>query len=151
MSSANFDSCFASTETWEGWHKFSDAPGDPGGSTWCGLTWRAYDAWRKSKGLATQFVRRASDDEIKQIFHDEYWAVARCDDCFDGLDLMQFDIAINMGPVTANKMLQRSLGVAADGQFGLETLAALQKVTQTQDKKSLIQKVANKRDRKSVV
>jgi lysozyme family protein len=145
MSAANFDLCFAATETWEGWHKFSDSPGDPGGATWCGLTWRAYNAWRKSKGLPTQFVRRATDDEIKQIFHDEYWELARCDDCFDGLDLMLFDIAINTGPAAANKMVQRSLRVKADGWFGLETLAALEKITSMDERKSLIKSVASQR------
>lgn len=133
MTATNFANCFAETEKWEGWHRFSNAPGDPGGATWCGLTARAYDAWRRSKGLPTQFVRRATDDEIRQIFRDEYWASARCDDCFTGLDLVMFDIAINSGPRVAVRLLQRALEVPADGWFGLETLGALQEARSRTD------------------
>jgi len=126
MSAENFAACFAATERWEGWHQFSLDPRDPGGATWCGLTQKSYDAWRFQRKLPLQGVRKASDDEIRAIFHDEYWAQARCDDCFAGLDLVQFDSAINEGPAQATKILQRALGVAADGVFGLETLYALQ-------------------------
>ncbi len=124
MTAANFPACFAETETWEGWHKFSDNQHDPGGATWCGLTQRAYNTYRIQKNQSVQFVRDASDDEIQAIFHDEYFIPVRGDDLWVGLDLMVFDISINMGPVQAIKILQRALGVMVDGWFGLETLAA---------------------------
>jgi lysozyme family protein len=142
---ANFDACFPITETYEGWHRYSNYRGDPGGATWCGLTQRSYDAWRKKQGLLTQSVRRATDDEIKQIFRFEYWDGARCNDCPAGIDLQQFDIAINMGPLQANKFLQRALGVEADGVFGLETLNSLQKITLPDAQRNLIKLVAARR------
>jgi lysozyme family protein len=145
MTAQNFDACFVSTETWEGWHKYSNDPRDPGGATWCGLTENSYDAWRKKQGLPLQFVRLASDKEITQIFREEYWNGARCDDCPDGVDLQQFDIAINMGPRQANLFLQRALLVSADGVFGLETLGALQKVSIPWVERLLIQKIASNR------
>ena len=145
MTASNFPACFLETEGWEGWHKTSADPYDPGGLTYCGLTDRAYQAWRTKHGLKMQHVVSATDDEIKQIFREEYWGQARCDDCYDGLDLLQFDIAINMGPGVANKMLQRALGVTADGVFGLETLARLQRVTVPLAKKTLIQRIAAQR------
>lgn len=142
MTAANWPAAFAATEQWEGWHQFSDDRYDPGGATWCGLTQRAYNGWRSSKGLPAQGVRRASDDEIRTIFHDEYWAKARGDDCFAGLDLLMFDIAINMGPIAATRFLQEALGVAPDGWFGLETLG---KLRATNDRASLIQAICAKR------
>ena len=142
MTASNFAACFAVTERWEGWHQFSNDRNDPGGATWCGLTQRSYDAWRRLKGLPGQSVRRASDDEIGQIFRSEYWTQARCDDLFPGLDLVQFDIAINEGASQATKDLQRALGVTADGVFGLETLGAVQKVT---DRAALIKAVCARR------
>lgn len=145
MAAENFDACFASTESWEGWHKYTNNPSDPGGATWCGLTWRSYDAWRKKQGLPLQSVRKASDDEIKQIFRSEYWNGARCDDCPPGVDLQQFDIAINTGPRQANLFLQRALGMQADGVFGLETLGALQSRSLATAQRDLIRNIAARR------
>jgi lysozyme family protein len=128
MTAANFPLDFADTERWEGWHTYSDDRYDPGGATWSGLTQRAYDAWRRSQGKPTQGVGHASDDELRAIFHDEYWAKVRGDDCPAGVDLLMFDIAVNMGPVVATRFLQQALGVAVDGWFGLETLGRLKAV-----------------------
>lgn len=130
MTTANWAPSFADTERWEGWHRFSDDRYDPGGATWCGLTQRAYDGWRRARGEAPQGVAHASDGEIRAIFHDEYWAKVRGDDCQPGVDLLMYDIAINMGPVVATRFLQQALGVVADGWFGLETLDKLQRVNE---------------------
>ena len=143
MAASNLDACFVDTERWEGWHQFSMDPHDPGGATWCGLTQRAYDAWRESQMLPLQGVRRSADSEIKRIFHGEYWMQARCDDLPPGLDLIQFDCAINEGAVQATKDLQRALGVPADGVFGLETLGAVQSRT---DVVGLINAVCDRRE-----
>jgi lysozyme family protein len=128
VTAANFPLDFADTERWEGWHTYSDDRYDPGGATWCGLTQRAYDAWRRLKGLPTRGVRQATDDEIRTIFRDEYWGPVRGDDCPAGVDLLMFDIAINMGPVVAIRFLQQALVVKVDGMFGLETLGKLKGV-----------------------
>jgi lysozyme family protein len=40
------------------------------------------------------------------------------------IDLVQFDTAVNMGPVRAVKMLQQAVGVGVDGDFGAETQKA---------------------------
>jgi lysozyme family protein len=37
------------------------------------------------------------------------------------IDLVQFDTAVNMGPVRAVKMLHQAVGVGVDGNFGQET------------------------------
>ena len=49
----------------------------------------------------------------------------RGDDLYDGLDLVMVDTGWGSGPVTAVRFLQRQLGVADDGHFGVLTLAAL--------------------------
>lgn len=128
MSASNFPACFLETEKWEGWHKFSLDPHDPGGATWCGLTQRAYDAWRVKQGLPRQGVRKAADDEVRSIFRSQYWDAVRGDDLWAGLDMMAFDIAINSGPVAAARMVQRAVGAPVDGWIGLETLHAAQGV-----------------------
>ena len=40
------------------------------------------------------------------------------------IDLVQFDTAVNMGPVRAVKILQQAVGVGADGNFGDKTKQA---------------------------
>ena len=121
-----FSICFPITEAWEGWHRFSNDPYDPGGATWCGMTQRAYNTYRRQKDLPPQGVRNATDDEIRDCFRINYWDAVRGDDLPSGLDLIVYDIAINMGPIVAIKFLQQALKVGVDGQFGLETLGAVQ-------------------------
>jgi lysozyme family protein len=125
----NFGACFAETETWEGYHVFSNNPHDPGGATYSGVTQRAYDGYRRLKALPLQSVRRMTDEECEDIYRTQYWVAARGADLPAGLDLTQYDEAVNTGPVEAAKLLQAALGFsgrAVDGVFGLETLGAVQ-------------------------
>lgn len=121
----NFDACFAETESWEGFHQYSNNPHDPGGATYSGATQRAYDGYRNLKKLSLQSVRRMTDDECKDIYRTQYWTGAHGADLPAGLDLCQYDEAVNSGPIEAAKLLQQALGVSADGAIGLETLGAL--------------------------
>ncbi len=134
-----FLACFAETERWEGWHQFSNNPHDPGGATYSGVTQRAYDGYRLKKGLPRQSVFAMTDAECQEIYHDEYWAAVRGDDLWAGIDLCQYDEAVNSGPVEAALLLQRALGtVGVDGVFGLETLNAVLACT---DRAGLIKRV----------
>jgi lysozyme family protein len=48
----------------------------------------------------------------------------RCGDLPRGVDLMLFDFGVNAGPRTSVKLMQRAVGVTADGSLGPQTLAA---------------------------
>ena len=137
-SDQRFALCFPITEQYEGWHQFSNDPYDPGGATWCGMTQRAYDAYRRQIGEPLQSVRRASDVEIANCFRVNYWNAVRGDQLPGGIDLIIYDCAINNGPPRAIKFLQQALGVQVDGWLGLETFGALQKCT---DLAGLIDKI----------
>ena len=52
----------------------------------------------------------------------------KCDELATGVDLMVFDIAVNSGPGTAGKILQRVIGATVDGAIGPKTVAASQKM-----------------------
>ena len=138
----DYDRCFDETELWEG--GFSDVPGDPGGATMRGLTQSSYDAYRRSKGFPMQPIHRVTSAEIEDIFKNEYWAPARCDALFVGLDMVQFDEAINSGPPRATMLLQDALGLDPDGWFGLETLGKVQGLS-APGQRALIQGVCAKR------
>lgn len=148
----DFDACFAAMELEEGWHQFSLDPHDPGGATWCGLTQRSYDAWRRSRALPARGVRQATDAELATIYRGEYWNAVRGDDLFAGLDLAVFDYAVNAGARQATLDLQRSLNAAlpslridVDGVFGLETLHALQRLVSRDGEEDLIHAICARR------
>lgn len=117
---------------------FVNDPADSGGATNFGITQRVYDAYRRTLKSSTQSVRYIQAAEYMDIYHAQYWDAIRGDQLYAGLDLMMIDDAINSGPVKAIKDLQRALGVAADGQFGLHTLDALSGV---KDKAGLIRSI----------
>ncbi len=108
---------------WEG--GYVNHPNDPGGATNKGVTFRVYDAWRRSQDLPTQDVRRISDAEVKAIYRRDYWLAARCDRLPPALATAQFDTAVNMGVGRAARLLQRAAGVEQDGKVGDGTLAAV--------------------------
>ena len=90
-----------------------------------GVTQRVYDAWRARQGKpAGADVANITDAEVSTIYSDEYWNNALCNVLQSHIDLVQFDTAVNMGPVRAVKMLQQAVGVDVDGDFGQETQKA---------------------------
>lgn len=115
------------TRVYEG--GYSNHPDDKGGPTMCGVTQRVYDAYRKSKGLAPQHVKRLGYDEWQDIFRRQYWNVIQGDRLPRGVDLAVFDGAITSGAYQSGLWLQRALGKyyggEPDGQIGERTLAAL--------------------------
>jgi lysozyme family protein len=123
MTASNFLACFNETESFEG--GYVNDPHDPGGATLKGVTQAVYTAWLVHHGRPNAAVRGASDGDIQAIYRAEYWDAVRGDDLYDGLDLVMVDTGWGSGPITAIHFLQRQLGVAVDGQFGLITLAAL--------------------------
>lgn len=101
-----------------------DDPADHGGRTSRGITQREYDAWRRERGLPTQDVWTAPQEDVQAIYHDEYWE-PYCDLLAVGIDYLYFDMAVNAGPYRAAVLLQQALGVNADGRIGPVTRAAI--------------------------
>jgi len=101
-----------------------DDPADHGGRTSRGITQKEYNAWRAEQHLPARDVWRASDAEVKTIYHDEYWEPYG--DIFPtGIDYLYFDMAVNAGPHRAAVLLQRALGVVDDGRIGPITRQAI--------------------------
>jgi lysozyme family protein len=101
-----------------------DDPADHGGRTSRGITQREYDAWRRERHQPTLDVWQAPQSDIEAIYHEEYW-LPWGDLLPRGVDYIYFDMAVNAGPVRAVILLQRALGVAADGRIGPITRAAI--------------------------
>ncbi|HPU79674.1 glycosyl hydrolase 108 family protein [Accumulibacter sp.] len=128
---ANFESCLAIVVDKEG--GFSDHPRDRGGPTNLGITLRTLASWQglnfeeiteeaKAKLLAD--LKALTKREAAEIYRANYWLPMRCGDLPRGVDLMLFDFGVNAGPRTSVKLMQRAVGVTADGSLGPQTLAA---------------------------
>ena len=103
----------------------ADNPSDRGGRTYKGITSATWKAWLTSMDRPLRDVATATDEEIGQIYKRNYWDAVRGDQLPAPLDLVLFDSAVNHGPRTPIKWLQRALGVTADGSIGPQTLQAL--------------------------
>lgn len=102
----------------------NDNPHDPGGRTSRGIIQTEYNAYRHSKNEPVQSVYLATDAEVADIYLTSYWN-PWCSSLPIGMDLVFFDMDVNAGPHEAILLLQRALGVTADGRIGQVTLAAI--------------------------
>ena len=99
-------------------------PDGRAGCTMLGCTqanWEAYVGhqvtWDDMKAL--------KPDDVKPLYKRDYWDAVKGDELPGGVDYAAFDFAINAGPGASRKMIQRALGVTADGAIGPATLAAI--------------------------
>jgi lysozyme family protein len=104
---------------------YSDHPLDRGGKTQFGITQGHYIAWRVRRGLHVRPVAELTREEVIEIYHEDYWRAAGCDDLRWPLNACVFDCAVQFGAINAVRFLQTALAVEADGQYGPLTFAAL--------------------------
>lgn len=135
----NFEQCLAFVLKEEGGN--DDDPHDHGGRTSRGITQREWDKFRITRPDRPTDVWQASDEDIKTIYHDEYW-MRNAHALPAGLDLEYLDFEVNAGTGQATKTLQRILGVSVDGVFGEQTMAAINNAAIP----DLINKYADARD-----
>ena len=112
---------------WSNPKNFSNDQNDPGGATMCGITQTEYTAWLQGQGLSYQAVMRIPQAQGYTIYHDKYW-MPRCPLLPAGLDMQIFDSNVNQGTGEATKILQYTLDVEVDGEWGPLTNVALTKV-----------------------
>lgn len=141
MTAAGFAKALTPVLAYEG--GYVNNPSDPGGATNKGITFRVYDAYRKSKGLPTRSVKLITDEEVSEIYRRQYWDAVKGDQLPAGVDFVVFDGAVNSGPGQSIKWLQRALNVEADGHLGMITLGALAKI---KNHDALIDKIVDRRE-----
>ena len=89
---------------------------DTGGLTRWGISKRAHP---------DVDVLTLSREGAYRIYEERYWRQIQAEKLPRGLDLLVFDAAVNMGPITAVKFLQKVLKLTDDGIMGQRTLAAM--------------------------
>lgn len=102
---------------------YTNHPADPGGPTNWGIT--IHDVRRFMKADATaDDVKALTKVQAIAVYKRKYWDLVQGDRLPAGVDYCVFDYAVNSGPSRAVKVLQRIVGVEADGLMGERTLAA---------------------------
>lgn len=120
---ANFDEAFDFVIAREG--GYVNHPNDPGGPTNFGITLETLAFWRGER-VTAEDVKRLTKDEAKMIYQVRYWKQVACDKVnSDKIATLLFDQAVNRGPKTAARMLQKVCGVDDDGVIGPKTLAVI--------------------------
>lgn len=100
-------------------------PSDRGGETKFGISKRQYP----DEDIANLTIERA-----KAIYMTDFWLRYRLNQISDDVAPKVLDAAVLCGPGTAIKMLQRCLGVTADGAIGPGTVAACRAALSLLDK-----------------
>jgi len=118
-----FDRALDFTLRWEGGQV--DHANDLGGRTNRGVTQRVFDASRLQQGLEPKDVFEATLEQVREIYFNSYWLPCQGESMVLPLAIAHFDTAVLFGVKGATKFLQEALSLAADGQFGAQTKAAL--------------------------
>lgn len=109
----DFKSAMRFVMTWEG--GYVDDPLDPGGETKYGISKRAHP----DVNIVNLTIQQAQG-----IYRKNYWDAVRIDCLPAYMRLLVFDFAVNSGPETATKKMQKVFNVDPDGAIGKITLSA---------------------------
>jgi len=96
---------------------YNDRPTDRGGPTKYGISQHAHPRLD---------IRNLTRERALEIYREEYWTPAQCDQLPEAVAIAHFDFAFTSGEDTASEHLQRMVGAFPDGDIGPKTLAALQ-------------------------
>lgn len=107
-------------DEWEG--KFSLHPHDRGGTTNFGVTQTVYSEYL-GRPASVEEVRLMPRAHAVRIYRSRYWDKPGIGRLPEALQAVVFDMAVNMGPKTAIRLLQQTLNglgraVATDGVIG---------------------------------
>ena len=131
---SNYEAALAHVLRSEG--LWSDNPKDPGGATMKGITLVVYREWKRNPHITKEELRVIPDEDVYNLYKQNYWDKVHGDDLPSGVDYAVFDSAVNMGVGRASKLIQEAAGVTADGVLGPASLSAIQKA----NAKELIEK-----------
>lgn len=141
-----FRTSLAFTLGWEG--GYSDHRADPGGCTNMGITLATLRAWRGSRSVCCDDVRKLSKAETAAIYAARYWLPVRGDDLPTGINLVVFDWAVNSGVRRASIALQKAVAAAQiDGWIGEKTLRATRNMTRAVGSECLVTLLCDERQR----
>ena len=130
---------------------FTNHPADRGGPTSMGITQATLSEWR-GRPATVEDVRTLSRADAVAIYRARYWDAPGIGLLPEALQPVVFDMAVNHGPRTAIRLLQRALnglgrGVAADGILGHTTAFAAARAIADLGTASVVNAVCDRRRR----
>lgn len=93
---------------------YSNNKNDRGSYTKFGVTLKTLNSWR-GKECSQEDVKALTKEEAAQIYKAGYFYKPKIDKLPEALQPVVFDMAVNMGPKQAIKIMQRVIGRIADG------------------------------------
>ena len=105
---------------------FVNHPHDRGGKTNRGILQREYDKYRDNRQEDRRCVGEISEEELEDIYYNDYWVMGRCFKLPWPLCAVHFDGCVNTGVGQASKFLQRAVGSKDDGIIGAKTIMAFE-------------------------
>lgn len=103
-------------KSWEGHDTITDDKDDTGGLTRWGVS---------QVNNPDVDVRNLSEFDAEQIFNERYYQASKADELPEYMQLVHTNCAVNCGVGTSAKILQKTIGVKADGKIGPQTLGAV--------------------------
>lgn len=138
-----FDEALATVLFHEGYGRYTNDPVDPGGATRWGISLRFLqnlgdadnDGWRdgdlnKDGDVDAKDIRLMTRGQAEKIYRVQFWDRYKYGRLHSGRVAGKiFDLAVNMGPYNAHKVLQRACRaceheIVVDGIIGPKTIAA---------------------------
>ncbi len=109
MKDENFEKMLRMVLSHEG--GYVNNPNDKGGETNKGITHTTYDSYRKNKGLPLRSVKYITDEEVSDIYYNNYYKASGADKINNPkLATYVFDTSVNMGVSRAKDFLDKSGG-----------------------------------------
>lgn len=99
---------------------YSNDPSDPGGETKWGISKRSHPRL---------IIKELTREDAFNIYKAELWNIIEADNLSSSIAFQVFDFAVNSGINVAIRYLQRAVGVADDGYWGLVSKAAISKIS----------------------
>ena len=115
----NWDACFERLIKHEG--GYVNHPSDPGGRTNLGVTQDVWEDW-VDRTVTEDEMRQLTADKVQPLYKDMYWDRIKGDRLPHGVDYCVFDACVNSGVYRSAKWLQLTVGAAADGAIGDQTI-----------------------------
>lgn len=118
---------------------------DNGGATNKGVTQKTYNDFLSKTNQPPRSVFHITDNELEQIYYKMYWMEYSCSLLPSPLNIAVFDFCVNAGS-NGIRILQKCLGVTADGIFGTNTLNAVYDFCVSEERvNELVKKYLSKR------
>jgi lysozyme family protein len=118
---ASFDLAIPTVLEHEG--GLSENPSDPGGATKYGISLRYLQSENldidRDGDVDADDIRALTREQAVQLYRSKFWMYEWVKDQSVATKLL--DMAVNMGPKQAHKLLQAALGLQEDGVIGPET------------------------------